>query len=461
MAQIQLGEAITEVSTRLGDSSNVFFSQNEIYLYLLESLRVLNALTGFWKQQFTLTLTPPLADNWFYANGAGSPRAQTLTDTDVYTLIENHLLEPPSGATWTGTNQFSINDLWQACSRRRNEMLQLAACNMVELPLNCTPNANTVPIPDSALDVRRVRWAPSVGGTGFGEGGFGEGGFGGTPQQVTLQRGDVLSFQRFTPNYLQTNANPLRWDILTGQEAPGVTNTLLALILDTLVNVPSVVQVLAILGGPDFNPPGGNPLLIPDDWMWVLKFGALADILSKEEEGRDVARAQYCRQRYNEGLELMMTMPWLTQALINGVAVDTPSLASADRFNYEWQSNYGAFPGIVVGGIDLFAVSPTVYATTSVGMTVVRNAPVPANTPLAPIYLPRDGMEAVLKEAQHLALFKMGGMEFAESLQLHKEFTQFCVQTNARLKVAGIFPSDYTPVISRQDEQQPRFAATG
>ena len=442
MAQIQLGEAITEVSTRLGDTSNVFWTQEEIYAYLCESLRVLNALTGFWREQFTLTLTPPFSQNWFAANGSGSPRQQTLTDTDVYTLIEYHLLEPPTGATWTGTNQFSINDLWQACSRRRNEMLQLAACNMVELSLSCTPNTNTVPIPDNALDVRRVRWVPAANQ--------------GSP--VTLQRGDVLSFQRFTPNYLQTNDNPLRWDILSGQEAPGVTNTLLALVLDTLVNVPSTVQTLAIAGAPDFNPPGGLPLLIPNDWMWVLKFGALADILSKEEEGRDVARAQYCRQRYNEGLELMITMPWLTQATLNGVAVDTPAVVSADRFNYEWQSRSTAFPGLVVGGIDLFAVSPVPTNATSVGMMVVRNAPVPANVATDPIFLPRDAMEAVLKEAQHLALFKAGGQEFTESMQLHREFTQFCVQTNSRLEESGIFPSDYRSVSPKEYEQQPRFA---
>src|SRR5208337_3319625 len=136
------------------------------------------------------------------------------------------------------------------------------------------------------------------------------------------------------------------------------------------------------------------------------------------------------------------TMPWLVQATLNGIAVDIPSVASADRFNYEWQSNPSAFPGLVVGGIDLFSLSPipsttslgfgqggfgqggfggTVPPPVSVGMTVVRNAPVPANTPLAPIYLPRDAMEAVLKEAQHLALFKMGGQEFAESIALHKE----------------------------------------
>jgi len=442
MAQQQLSEIISEVSVRLGDESNGFWTTAELYLSLLESLRVFNAMTGWWKEQFVFDLSPPFTQNWFAANGPGSPRQQTLTDTDVYNLIEYHLFEPATGATWTGTNQFAIADLWQSMSRRRNEMLQLAACNLVEPALNCIPNANTVPVPDSALDVRRVRWVPASG----------------QGSAVTLQRGDILSFQRFTPNYLQTNANPLRWDIITGQEAPGVANTLLALTLDTLVNVPSTVQALTIAGAQDFNPPGGLPLLIPDDWMWVLKFGALADILSKEEEGRDVARADYCRKRYTEGVKLMTRMPWLTQALIDGVAVDSQAVAAADRFNYEWQSRSTAFPEIVVGGIDLFAISPVPTATVSVGMTVVQNAPVPGNTPTSPVFLPRDVMEAVEKETQHLALLKMGGSEFTESIKLHQEFEQFCAITRSRMGVQGIFPSDYTPVIPKQDESQPRFA---
>ena len=445
MPQVELGNAITEVSVRLGDPNGIFFTREEIYLYLCEAVRVFQALTGFWKEQFIQTLTPPFTQNWFPSNGAGSPRQPTLTDTDLYTLIEYHLLEPPTGATWTGTNQFSIADLSQSCQRRRNEMLQLAACNMVEIAPNCIPNANTVPISDSALDVRRVRWVPAAGQ--------------GSP--VTLQRGDVLSFQRFTANYLQNNTYPMRWDIITGQEAPGATDTLLALVLDALVSVPSTVQVLTIAGAPDFSPAGGNPLLIPDDWAWVLKFGALADILSKEEEGKDVARAEYCRKRYNEGLELMITMPWLSQALVNGVAVDTPALASADRFNYEWQSRATAFPGLVIGGIDLFAVSPVPVATTSVAMTVVRNAPIPANTFAAPLFLPRDALEAVMKESQHLALFKMGGQEFAESIKLHQEFITFAKQTNSRLEESGIFASDYRVISPKQEEQQPRFAVAG
>jgi hypothetical protein len=157
----------------------------------------------------------------------------------------------------------------------------------------------------------------------------------------------------------------------------------------------------------------------------------------------------------------MITMPWLVQATLNGVAVDTPALASADRFNYEWESRATAFPGLVQGGIDLFAVSPVPTAVTSVGMMVVSNAPVPANVDANPIFLPRDAMEAVLKEAQHLALFKCGGQEFSESMKLHQEFTQFCVQTSSRLEESGIFASDYRVVSPKQEEQQPRFAVAG
>lgn len=422
-------QANQEVSLRLGDTSQIFWTKDEIYQYLNEALRVFNCLTSYWATPYSMTLTPPLA-NWLAANGTGSPRQQTLTDTDVYTLIEYHLLEPATGSTWTGTNQFSIDDLSLACSRRRNEILQAAACNMVESAINCVPNTSTVSLSDSVLDVRRVRWVPVL------------------TSPVTLQRGDSLSFQRFSPNYRQTVANPMRWDVLG---SPPQTLT-----LDTLVNLPSQVQVLGMAAGDDFSPPTSSPLLMPDDWMWVLKFGAMADILSKEQEGKDLARSAYCRKRYDEGLKLMQVMPWLLQGFIDNVAVDSQPLAGADRTNYEWQSRSTAFPELVVGGIDLFAISPTPTDTISVTMTLVGNAPIPAGD-TDEIQVPRDCMDAILSEAQHLALFKMGGSEASQSLALHQEFIQFCVGMNARLRESGIFASDLRPPESRQESEQPRF----
>lgn len=431
---LTFGEAKAEVALRLGDESNVFWTAAEIGLYLIESLRVFNALTAYWATPYTSPFTQTSA-NWYAANGTGSPRQQTLTDADVYRLIEYHLIEPPTGSTWTGTDQFSITDLSQACSRRRNEMLQISACNMVESSPSITQSTSTVNLTDLVLDVRRCRWVPASGQ--------------GSP--VTLQRGDSRTFQYFTPRYAQTTQNPLRWDVI-GSPPQTVT-------LDTMTNAPSVLQVLGMAGGADFDPPTNAPLLMPDDWMWVLKFGAMADILSKEQEGKDVARAKYCRQRYEEGLKLMAHMPWLLQGFIEGIPVDTQALAGADRTNYEWQSRASAFPEIVVGGIDLYAVSPVPNDTLSLLLMLVGNAPIPANDG-ANIQVPRDVMDAILDEAQHLALFKMGGAEFQQSIALHKEFISMCLKTNARLRESGILSTTIRPPVDRQEEAQPRFAAT-
>lgn len=432
---LTFGQAKAEVALRLGDESNIFWTDAELGLYLSESLRLWNCLTAYWAAPYTFTFTQTAA-NWYAANGTGSPRKTTLTDADIYTLIEYHLLEPATGGTWTGTNQFSITDLSQACSRRRNEILQASACNMAETSLDVTPNTSSVILTDLFLDVRRCRWVPAANQ--------------GSP--VTLQRGDSRSFQYFTPRYAQTISNPLRWDVIG---SPPQTIT-----LDTMVNVPSTLQVLGMKGGADFDPPTVSPLLMPDDWSWVLKFGAMADILSKEQEGKDLERAAYCRQRYEEGLKLMARMPWLLQGFIDGVPVDTQPLAGADRTNYEWQSRATAFPEIVVAGIDLFAVSPVPSDSLSLLLMVVENAPIPAND-TEEIQVPRDVMDAILDEAQHLALFKCGGAEFKDSLALHKSFLSTALKNNARLRESGILATTIRPLISRQDQDQPRYAMKG
>jgi len=426
---LSYGAAKTEVALRLGDENMVFWSDAEIGIYILESLRCWNALTSYWAANCTLDLAPPFTANWFAANGAGSPRQQTLLDTDVYTLIEYHLLEPPTGGMWTGTNQYSINDLSQAMSRRRNEILQAAGCNMSEYAISLTPNTSTVMLSDLVLDVRRVRWVPVTG------------------NPVTLMRGDSRSFQYFSPSYQQTEANPLRWDVI-GQPPQTIA-------VDTLVNLPSVLQVLGMQGAADFAPPTGTLLLIPDDWMWVLKFGAMADVLSKEQEGKDIARASYCRKRYEEGLKLVSCLPWLLQGFINNVAVDTQPIAGADRFNYEWQSRSTAYSELVVGGTDLFAVSPIPTGTVTVGMTVVGNAPVPSSD-TDEIQVPRDVMNAILAEAQHLALFKCGGTEFSQSMALHQEFVGMAMRQNKRLRDSGILATTIRPPVPEQQEEQPR-----
>lgn len=48
----------------------------------------------------------------------------------------------------------------------------------------------------------------------------------------------------------------------------------------------------------------GIPLLVPDAWAPYIKYGILADMLSKAGRGQDLLRARYCEQRFEEGIAL-------------------------------------------------------------------------------------------------------------------------------------------------------------
>jgi hypothetical protein len=199
---------------------------------------------------------------------------------------------------------------------------------------------------------------------------------------------------------------------------------------------------------------------MPDDWAWVPLFGALADVLAAQEEARDTQRAEYARKRYLEGMAWLKQAPWLMEARITNVPVATPSVVAADRFNYGWQTNSAAFPQVVVAGVDLYGVSPPPTADTSVMLVVVANAPIPT-ADNQDIQVPRDVMDALLDESEHLATFKMAGSDFATSLALHESFLATAKRWNARIRESGIFATTLRSEVPRGEVQQPRFAETG
>lgn len=448
--RLQVQQAL---ALRLNDTSNVFWTAAELQAYINEALRVWNALTQEWAQSWSAAYTQPNpatlpawqstgnSVNALVGANTTSPRYQTLTDSYVYTLAQYHLLEPATGnGTWTGTNQFSLADFTQALQRRRDAILQLTGCNVGPFSnsFGLPAGTNQVELPDSTtqslLDVRRVRFIPA---TGLGS-------------PSTLYRDDTLAMEYFENGFPQNFGTPLVWDVI-GSPPLFVT-------FDALANVPNTLDMLCMISGGLISPPTASPLLMPDDFYWVLKFGMMADLLSKEAESTDLERAKYCQQRYEEGLRLMTEMPWILQARLNNAPCDTPSVAEADDLDYEWQSNPNAMPEIVVGGIDLFSVSPTIPAgsTVQVTLSLVGNAPVPAADG-AFVQVSRDVLDVILDEAQHLAQFKEGGAEFAASIPLHQNFINMAMKTNSRLRESGIFATTLRPPVSRQDESDPRF----
>lgn len=418
-----------ELAQRLYDESEVWTTDAELGIYIQMALRIFNVMTFTWKTDFVFN-----PNSLWTALGslANSPRLRTATDTNCYTIMQYMLLEPPTGGTWTGTPQFSIADLAQALQRRRDEVLQISNCNQQLMQnIALTPGTRRTLLPDNVIEVARVRYLPVAG-------------FGAAP--VTLYRDDFVAQEFYEYNFLQAPAGspqvfmlssepPLSWDV------------------DIPPTLPGTYEAVTLLTGQPFNPPNSTLLNIPDDFMWVLIWGALSELLARESEAVDRQRADYCLKRYLDGIKLLLNTPWIMLAKVTGVAAITQSIAEADRYSPEWDStphNFGPF--IVTGGIDFFAAPQG----TSIALTTLANAPVPfADADF--IQVSRSNWDTVLDFAQALACFKLGGEEFQAALELEARAVQACAAENTRLKSTGAFSDILIQRGQAQDRNQSRF----
>lgn len=422
-------QARQALAARLADPNSIFWTDQEKGLYITEALRTYNALCEIWNTPFIFNAT--VAQTWYnVATLAGSPRVRTVSDDDLYMMMEHHLLEPASGGLWTGTSQFNIGDLQGALQRRQDEVIQVSGCNITQMPrIPSLPNTRRVIFADSTLEPRRARYVPDS--------------TLGSP--LTLTREDTLAWDSFESDHLQQTGTPSSWSVITGPP--------LAMDVDLAPNVPAEYDVLALVSGPIFAPPRATAVGLPNDWSWLAKWGAMSDLLGRESEATDRPRAEYCRKRYEDGLKIMQEANWLISATINGIPVDTPSVREMDGYSPEWEGDVNAWPGIVTAGMDFLAPCPR--GNLGISCVLVGNAPVPVQDNDF-LQISRDAYDVILDYAQVLAAFKQGGSEFSETLALEKNFLEFCKMNNQRLAKMGLFPDTIREEGRRQEKVQPR-----
>lgn len=517
---LTISEAVAALQGRL--SNDTFWSVAELKLYLFEALRHWNGLTNQWNSNLII----PNANGAWLNTGTitNSPRLRTQTDTNLYTQIEYMLLEPPTGGVWSGTNQFSISALQFALQKRTQETIQAVACNLGQLsPLNSSVGTRRNLLADTVLEPRRIRvlmpvanvlatvpqmgsqwWMSISSPAGIAPGQLVTGT--GIPpntfvllvspyvivlsqpvatmtnqpvqfsQVMTLTREDTQAFQFFNPSYLQETGIPQSWSIAS--EPP------LAFDVDLAPNSPAAYDLITLNAAPTFAPPASTLLGIPDDWSLVPLYGALADLLGRESEATDRARAAYCLERYTSMLKMFKGSNWLVQAAINGVPIDTPSLAEMDDYGIEWQQSNSNLPALIQAGIDFCAPTPAAvqgasigglgygqggfggggyggsisvgsYTSQSLDITLLANAPLLDSTGVY-VQVSRDDFEAVLNYAQHVATFKSGGAEFTATAPLLKDFYRAAAALNKRWINYGIFVDILREQGERQEVMEPR-----
>jgi hypothetical protein len=429
-----LSDAITGLSQRLYDTTNQFWPQAELTLYIQEALREWNALTSYWRGDFifpTVTGTtwyditdPTIAPN--------SLRLYEFNPANLYTIIQYHLLEPPVGTgVWTGSLQFSQADLTAALQRRRDELIAESGCTISRFQMNA--NSQRLMLPNNVIDLRRIAFLDAA-----------------TCLWTVLFETDQWGLHSFDNGYLQQPpGTPTMYSMST---EPWIT-------FDTDVHPsPGVYEILTIEG---LTASPSTQLNIPDDWTWVLKWGALSDLLGRESVAKDMLRQKYAEGRYRQGMALLKAAPAVLQTQFNGQQIELDAVYANDLYNTTWQNQAeGAPQYILTAGLNQLAVSPTSDQPYQVGISCVENAPVPVN-PGDCILIGRDLFDVIIDEAQHIAAFKMGGAEFLSTMPLHDRFMQEAVLYNSKLGQQGDFQRVLYGLSQREDALKPRYTMDG
>lgn len=389
-----LTQAQAAVASRLNDPTNVRWTAAEIAVYLRESLRTFNAWMSLYRDQGTVLTVQNQA---FYDIPTVLPtlRPYTVTNWQLVTDIQYALLEPPAaGGTWTGTDQFTLQQVSDAIQRRRDQFLQETGAVLTH---TLTPYAVTAdgryPLDETVLTVRRAAWRPLA-----------------SLLLQPLQRTDEWGANHYAPT----------WPVST--DPPAYYSTTVTPPITLQVMPPPTgdgsLDLVAVQSGAPVNSGVAAALGVPDDWTWVVKYGALADLLQADGLARDLPRAQYCLSRWDQGIKAASVAAVVLAARVGGVPTPIDALSSADRYAPLWQLVTGTPDQILLAGQNLFAVAPPPGGVIpTITLDVIRNAPVPVN-PGDVLQITADLYDPLLDYTVHLALFKEGPGVVEESMPL-------------------------------------------
>lgn len=410
-SSVRFDAVVDATAARLYDIGKIQWTDAELSSLVIESLRTWNALSQFWREEFTFTLE---ADKWWYdlRAVAGSLIPYTVTQYDIISKIKRHLLEPPAPDVWGGSTQFSLSDVLGACRRRQDETLGTTACTIVRSLVNA-PLVNRCFLPGTTIDIRRVAWLSAT-------------------EEFTgriLKQSDAFATRAWNPTSAQQQGRPGKW--MQNTEPPPSFDVDLA--------PPGVgnYDVLTTQSGPTWVQGIDSTLTMPDDWSWVFTFGALGDLFSRDGLAQDPLRAAYCRARYQDGLAAMRLMPVALDLRFNDKRVSLGAVTGGDKYYPTWQTQAAGSPKSFYEFMNYLAVGPKPDSDTAYGVavTVCKNMPVDE----AYVQVPADDIDTIIDYAYHLAMLKQGGQEFAQSIPMYQNLQRKAAQYNGKLREMGFF----------------------
>lgn len=208
-----------------------------------------------------------------------------FTDQQVFNQIQYTVIEPPdNGATWP-SGLWTADEVIRYTNQRQNRFLKDTHLQIGIADIAATTNVIQYALPDDWINTVRVMWVAQSGAI------------------KELTRSDVWEADNGIPTWTQTAGVPL---IYMDSNSPPLTIK--------IAPKPSQNGVIRLHYVP-YSPAidgTGERIVLPSEYVPALKYGILADMFSKVGRANDPARADYCTQRYQLGIELsrMLLKGW-------------------------------------------------------------------------------------------------------------------------------------------------------
>jgi len=422
---VTIDSLVAALTARLGVPSNPYWVLPELTAYIGEALRTWNALTKHWHARIPLSITP---GTLFYDLSAVPQLAYTVRDVDLIPVIEYHLLEPPTPTSWTGSEMFTLADLTAALQRRRDQFLVEtgAVLSQYSLPISASP-VGRFALSEAVLDVRRAVFQDTNG------------------KYYQMSAEDEIALASFLPSWDSASKTPKAWS--TGVTPP------FQLQLAPPPSQPGTLQMIVTATGATLDPTAGVALGVPDDFSWVVKWGALADLLGRDSPARDPARAQYAEQRYQQGIDQARSAATVMNATINNRQVKVESVYDLDYYSPNWHNTIGLANRFAMAGMNILApnrMPDTGYTAT---LDAVINAPVTALTG-TDLGLSPSVADALVDYAEHLAAFKMAGEEFQATLPHLERLLRLAGVEDERSSAASSYEKTLEDRETREETQR-------
>lgn len=325
-------QAKDALASRLNDLNKIHWVDDELGLYIRESVRTWSAWTQSFRDQESFVTTMLQA---FYDLPTVIPtlREYTVTNWELIQDIQYSLMEPAAlGGTWTGTDQFNLQQVSTAIQRRRDQFLRETGLVLTQAvtPYAAPPASGRIPLDETIINVRRAAWRPTA-----------------TMLLQPLTRTTEWAGTYFSPTWPSSAQAPSAYSVSV---VPPLTLQLIP-----PAAAAGELDLVSINDGASVDPLVEAVLGVPDDWCWVVKFGALADLLNGDGLALDPQRAAYCESRWQDGLMQARRASVVLSARIDDVPCRIGALSDADSYSPLWQLLGGIPRQVLLAGGNLLA----------------------------------------------------------------------------------------------------------